>query len=284
MVLIYWENTYAKKPDNYNIIEQERLNDIPIDVVLIQQRFGQYQMLNPLSRLLHCPSIQLEHTLPFPGWSKEQFGEIKAIKGTINAYITNYSAGIWSDDKDYVIVNHGIDTDLFKSIKPLSLRNNSTVSVVNDWINRDVFCGFNIWKEAIKGIPHKVYGDTPGLSKPANPEELIEAYNSNRIFVNTSTISPIPTALMEAMACGCAVVALNNCAIPEVIKDGYNGILCNNVHELRNSIISLLENPDICEKLGNNARQTIKNKYNLDKFVRRWSEIFEYTSNLRKVF
>ena len=143
-------------------------------------------------------------------------------------------------------------------------------------------CGFKIWQKVIDGFPFKVFGDTPGLSKAApSTQVLIEEYNKSLIFLNTSTISPVPTVLLEAMSCGCAVVSTATCMIPDSIQSGHNGFISNDVNELREKIVFLLQNPDIAKKIGINARETIKSRLGLDRFVNDWNKIFY--SNLRYI-
>ena len=122
-------------------------------------------------------------------------------------------------------------------------------------------------------------GDTPGLSKPAaSIEELVATYQNSRIFLNTSTISPVPTALMEAMSCGCAVVTTATCMIPEIIENGVNGFISNDPEELKQYLVDLLNNEDLAKKIGSNARNTITEKYSTSKFVDSWNRTLEISS------
>ena len=155
------------------------------------------------------------------------------------------------------------------------------LSVVNDWINRDYCCGFNIWKQISEEIPTKVVGDTPGLSEPAKSvDDLVNQYRSSQVFLNTSTLSPIPMSLLEAMSCGCAVVSTNNCAIPEVIKDGENGFFFDNPAEARQKISMLLSNPELARRIGQNARDTILSNFSEGVFIDKWNDIFRRASNM----
>jgi glycosyltransferase involved in cell wall biosynthesis len=150
--------------------------------------------------------------------------------------------------------------------------------VVNCWIERDWCCGFRFWEEATRGFPVFVLGDTPGLSRPAGSvEELAAAYRGAQVFVNTSTVSPVPTALLEAMASGCCVVSTDTCMIPEVITDGENGILCRTAHEMRVKLDELLSDPTRCEALGRAARQTILERFSKQSFLDGWDDIFRDT-------
>ena len=48
------------------------------------------------------------------------------------------------------------------------------------------------------------------------------------IFVLTSESESFPNGLLEAMACGCCVVASNVGGVPELVKDGVNGLIFPN--------------------------------------------------------
>jgi len=54
---------------------------------------------------------------------------------------------------------------------------------------------------------------------------VLRILSSSDIFVLTSVEEGLPTSLIEAMALGKAVIATNVGGIPEVVKDGMNGIL-----------------------------------------------------------
>ena len=266
-----WKEKYAALPGNYRLIGNRIPIDVDFDLVLSQNKFGQFQALKPIADQLQIPLVSLEHTLPFPGWQPEILSACKNSRGYKNVFISDYSKNIWGIDGD--VIEHAVDTDSFfpldKEREPMCL------SVVNDFINRQWCCGFDIWQQAVDGLPHKVYGDTPGLSKGISPAELAVEYNSNLVFLNTSTISPIPTVLLEAMACGMAVVSTATCMIPSVIEDGYNGFISNDVDVLREKIILLLHNPELARKIGQNAVETINKRFNIPKFVNKWNQVFK---------
>ena len=146
------------------------------------------------------------------------------------------------------------------------------LSVVNDWINRDWCCGFAIWQRVTKDLPVFPVGDTQGLSRPSkNIGELVDFYQTSQIFINTSTVSPIPSALLEAMSCGSACVSTANCMIPEIIVHGYNGFITNDEKEMREYLQLLLNDEKLRDYLGKNARQTILEKFSLEQFVNNWN-------------
>ena len=95
-------------------------------------------------------------------------------------------------------------------------------------------------------------------------EVLKELYGKCDIFCLPSRIGSdgnregIPVTLMEAMAYGKAVISTKHAGIPELVDD----ILVeeNNVTELTAAIERLLDNPELCGKLGERNREIIKKR------------------------
>ena len=282
-----WNESYAKIPENYQLLNKDLKEDqiplhLDLDLVLSQNKFGQYQIANQFSKNLHLPLVSLEHTLPVPNWSAEILQSLQNMRGDINVFISEFSIDKWKwqNNGDTAVIHHGVDCELFKPDAEVE-REDHILSVVNDWINRDWCCGFNIWQRVANKLPTFVVGDTPGLSEPAkNTEELVKTYQTSTIFLNTSTISPVPTELLEAMACGCAVVSTSTCMIPEIIENGINGFISNDEKELEQYLIDLLNDEELSQKLGAEARKTIEGRFSQNQFIRNWDNIFNTASQI----
>jgi hypothetical protein len=221
-----------------------------------------------------------------------QLNNFKTFPIDQDTFISKYNMEEWGLGKSNAkFIEHGIDVD-FWCPNPKIKRDNVCLSVVNEWPNRDWCCGWELWKQTVEPkqirhghgqngqqqLPVKVVGKSPGLSEPAkSTEHLREIYQSSKIFYNTSLHSPVPTVLLEAMACGCAIVSTANCMIPEVIRHQHNGLISNDPDELREFLEQLLQDDDLAEELGNNARKTIKAKYTLNRFVKNWDRILQST-------
>lgn len=80
-------------------------------------------------------------------------------------------------------------------------------------------------------------------------------------FINTYGPVDYPLSILEAMASGLPVVATNVGGIPEIVKHGENGLLIepNNPIDLANTIIYLLNNPDVIEVMGKKGVSSIQN-------------------------
>jgi glycosyltransferase involved in cell wall biosynthesis len=62
--------------------------------------------------------------------------------------------------------------------------------------------------------------------------------------------------------------------IPEIIENGVNGVVTNNEKELRDACITLLQDPQLVAKLGQEARKTILQKFSKERFLAQWDQIF----------
>lgn len=281
-----WVDKYAKLPQNHILLNSKYRQQLPDhitpDLVLSQNRLAHLKAAQEISNFWNIPLISLEHTLPMPSWPEHHIKGMAQMRGHVNVFISEYNKKMWYGQPNDIVIRHGIDIDVFK---PQKIKKRKVVlSVVNDWINRDEPCGFTLWKQVTNypdpALPLFVVGDTPGLSEPAKDiNELVSAYNSSYIFLNTSQVSPVPTAMMEAMSCGLPVVSTNNCMIPEVVQHGYNGFLSNDPMELRQYCIELLKNDELRNKIGENARKTIVEHFPLSKFQESWEKLFRSIVN-----
>ena len=277
-----WVEGYAPVPKNTVLLNPEKASaqipeHIDIDLVLSQNKFGQFSIAEQICQQLNVPMISIEHTLPMESWPLQQLESLYRMRGNRNIFISEYSRGRWGwSENEADIIHHGVNTELFC---PEGKKQPVVLSVVNDWVNRDWCCGYNLW-EHITGYPNsqlplRVIGDTPGLSEAAkSTEELVREYQKSRVFLNTSLISPVPTSLLEAMSCGCAVVTTGTCMIPEIIENGENGFMSNNPEELRGYVDKLLADEKMAAEMGEKARKTILENFGMQKFLNKWNELF----------
>jgi len=279
-----WDESYGEKPKNhYTLPKNSIYHGLDFDFILSQSKFGQIQASRQVNQMLRLPVVSLEHTLPIPSWPNEQFLHLKQMTGDINVFISKYSVGRWGlTGEPHEVVHHSVDAELFKPGN--GERQGTVLSVVNEFKDRDYCCNYEGWCRITEPLKDKVklVGNNPGLSEAIGPGDLAKEYQKALIFLNTSTISPVPTSLLEAMACGCAVVTTATCMIPEIIQDGVNGFISNDEEQLQSSIQNLLNDPGLAKKLGENARQTILEKFNEDSFVGNWNSIFNKAYGLKK--
>lgn len=265
-----WDSSYARMPRNYFSLES-----IPIafnyNLVLCHTSDERLNIAKELSSQLGIPLIRHCHTLPFSNEEIENFNH-----GTpdLNTFISKYSMDLWMPNRPSVVIEHGIDTSFWNnSSRNLNEVDDVCISVVNYWQSRDWACGWNLWRQCSRDLPVVVVGKNPGLSEPMSPFELKSAYLKSRVFLNTSLHSPVPMSLLEAMACGCAIVSTNSCMIPEIIEHGHNGFLANDADELNMYCKMLLSDHELANTMGLAAARTIQKKFNEANFINNWNHV-----------
>ena len=282
-----WLKEHAPMPENYyQLPESSIFPGLNFDLILVQSKFGQFQTVANINQRLQLPVVVLEHTLPHLNWPREHTESLKNMRGDVNVFITEYSKGKWGVDGD--VIYHSVDTDLFKPDDAEGKivdwkRKDQVLTVAHDFINRDYALNYYGWDRITKDLPRVVVGNTEGLSKaPESVMELVRTYQESSIYINPSTLSPVPTSMLEAMACGCAVVSTATCEIPNIIEDGVNGFITNDENELRGRVQKLLAEPELARKMGKAARQTILEKFSEERFINEWNNIFNKTYGVVK--
>jgi len=89
---------------------------------------------------------------------------------------------------------------------------------------------------------------------------LARQFKECSFLVCPSTYEPFPLVVLEAMACGKAVIASNVAGIPELVKNNKNGLLFNpfNERELKDKINYLSQNESERKRLGRKALRTAR--------------------------
>lgn len=278
-----WDGRYATLPANHVVLppcggEVSLPPDVTPDLVVAQHRFGQYQAFKPLADRLQVPLLVVEHTLPRPEWGENDLAAIRLMRGDANAFITRESRAAWGWGDEAAVVEHGVDTDLFRPGGP---RHAAVVAVANDYVNRGDVLGFDVWREATRGMPVRPLGDTPGLSEaPASVEDLAAELAAGSVFACTARSSPIPMSLLEAMAAGMACVCIRQSAVASVVEHGVNGLLADDAAGFRAHLMAVRADPGLRARLGGAARETVLRRFPLEKFRAAWLDLFRKTADM----
>lgn len=108
---------------------------------------------------------------------------------------------------------------------------------------------------------------------------LSELYNSCDIFVNPSYATEkweelFGITIVEAMACGLAVIASDSVGPREVVKHGRNGLLFpqKDITRLKSELVYLINNPIVRRRLGHSAATFAHKTYDLHVVQKQWNQ------------
>jgi len=81
--------------------------------------------------------------------------------------------------------------------------------------------------------------------------------------------------ILEAMASGIPIVGSNLGGIPDIVKDGENGLLAKpgDVKSLADALLRLLRNEDMMKKMGDNGLKRVKD-YSWDKISKETEQLY----------
>jgi len=204
------------------------------------------------------------------------------------------------DDKKIVIFSQAVDTELFKPEKHNDIPND-IISVARINPEKGLETIIDSIPFVLKKFPNakfKIIGTkedpsyfnklqkiitTSGVSNNIEfvggvpHDNLSKWYNSSKVFVLTSKTEEQSIVTLEAMSCGLPVIVTPVGALADLVKYGENGYLIDhkNPEILAQHVMTLLENDELREKLGDKARKTIVDNYRWDVYVEHMTKMFE---------
>ncbi|MBD5488012.1 MAG: glycosyltransferase family 4 protein [Lachnospiraceae bacterium] len=136
---------------------------------------------------------------------------------------------------------------------------------------------FDGTKEILEGLIEE-YHAKDYIHLMGASDSLEKELTNAALFAFTSDWEGLPNALMEAMALGLPIVATDcPCGGPRTIMtDGVDGLLIpiKDQQALEDGINRLIENPELAEQLGSNARK-IADRTNAQAVYEQWRDYIE---------
>lgn len=190
----------------------------------------------------------------------------------------------------HVLIPNYVETDVFRPMKTVKEKEGSICFIGKLSEQKNLFALL----KAVKTLPYTLSIVGSGeqeeeLKEFANKDDinasfidnipnhkLPEILNQHELFILPSLWEGMPKTLLEAMACGLPTIGTKIDGTKDVIEHGKNGILCEtDPGSIREAIRTLMEDGELKEKLGKNARRTIVEHYNLDNSVEKELKLME---------
>jgi glycosyltransferase involved in cell wall biosynthesis len=99
----------------------------------------------------------------------------------------------------------------------------------------------------------------------------------NLLVLPSINPDPLPTVVLEAMACGKPVVGYAHGGIKEMVSDDYNGLLAapRNIVDLRLKINSIISSPQKIIKLGINSKKRQLKCFSVESLIMNFELIYD---------
>jgi colanic acid/amylovoran biosynthesis glycosyltransferase len=109
-----------------------------------------------------------------------------------------------------------------------------------------------------------------------NQDRIRSFYANADIFCLPSFAEGLPVVLMEAMAMQIACVSTNITGIPELIRDGVDGLLVSpsDLDALTGALSCLMDDDGLRERLAISGRKRVLEQYELERNVEKLADIF----------
>lgn len=216
---------------------------------------------------------------------------------TITDQVKRLYSGFFDEDKIRTIPL-GVDTDVFRPSKDYGQRQSSEILFAGylyklkgvEYLMR----AMHIIAKERKDVKLRIIGNGPdkhNLQKLAETLDLKTSvifddvvpytrmpkyYQQSDVFCFPTLGEPFGKVIIEAMACAKPVVASNIGGSTEIIQNGKNGILVppGRPEILAREILSILESERAGKIMGENARDTVIEKYSWQKIAEDYHRLY----------
>jgi len=112
--------------------------------------------------------------------------------------------------------------------------------------------------------------------------DIYSLLKKSDLFILLSSKEGLPISCLEAMGSKLPIIASKINAFSEIIQDGINGFLVNrlNLNEISNSIIKLIQNKELREKISLNNFDIVLKKFDINKNVKDYESLYFEIMNL----
>lgn len=140
-----------------------------------------------------------------------------------------------------------------------------------------VIVGDGSMKKAYQSMIKKLHITNVSLLGYIDHEDLIRLYYLADVYVGPSIWDdPMPLTVIEAMASKTPLVVTKKGGIPLAVKDHFNGLFVRprNSSDIAEKVNYLLENPELCAKMGERSREIVERKFTWTKIASRFFQLY----------
>ncbi|MCH6236780.1 glycosyltransferase family 4 protein [Cognataquiflexum rubidum] len=241
--------------------------------------------------------VYTDHThlvnLEYPGFSKHKLNPLSWQQEEANFYKRTDGLFTMSNHvKNSLLNQYHIDASKVKCVfaganisqenisYPLSRYQAKKILFVGvDWVRKggpELVEAFKLVLQKHPNAQLDIVGCDPGIDV-ANVQiwgklpihEVKKFYENASVFCMPSKREPFGIVYLEAMAHKLPIVALKIGALPDFVDDGKSGYLVDfmDIQGLADKLCILLENPDLCQQMGELAFEKVRQQYSWNSSI-----------------
>lgn len=280
-----------------------------IDIVHAQWFFPSGLTASVAAKIFHKPLIFSSHgpdilNLSSVFWDKTRKFVIKQanLVTVISPFFIKNLIDLYPPVKDKIFsISMGIDTNLFffqpnrnnEEPKLLFVGRLSPVKGVNYLIRalprilekfpkaRLEIVGYGSQEKELKALVKNLSLENKIIfSGGVVNKELPKYYHKSSVYILPSLVEGLPVAIMEAMACGCPVIATSVGGVTDLIENNVTGLLIipKSVDEISQSVIKILSDKTLRENIIRNARKKIEENYEWNIIASKFENLYDKVS------
>lgn len=245
----------------------------PLDLLLFQDDHqyleDQHQFLSPEQRRL--PKIYIEHDPPRE--NPVDTRHIVSDDDTLVVHVTAFNRLMWDTRAPTRVIDHGVIAPRAGYTGELA----RGLVVINNIATRGRRLGFDLFEQVRAEVPLDLVGmgaEQAGGLGEIRHAELPGFAARYRFFFNPIRYTSMGLAVIEAMMVGLPIVALATTEMVTVVKDGVNGFIDTDPSRLVTRMQALIKNAEAARRLGEEARRTALERFNIGRFVADWNDAY----------
>ena len=145
-----------------------------------------------------------------------------------------------------------------------------------------VIAGYGDLVEEIKEWSHKMPEKIQFIGEINHAEVLERSVEADLLFILRDPIVPVNkyicgSKILEAMMCGRPILVNKGTSTANKVREENCGLVvdANNIDEIKEAIIKLRDNPELCKELGANARKAYEERYSWEIMERRLITLYQ---------
>jgi spore maturation protein CgeB len=186
---------------------------------------------------------------------------------------------MFKDKHDHVFyAPRGVNTKLFVPEDKKTYTNELRVGWAGSLTNHPGKRGYyDFIVPAIEKMDGVVLETAAREEKWRTQKEMVEFYHSLDAYICASWTEGTPNPALEAASCGLPIVTTRVGNMPELIKDGYNGIFIErDINSIISALTKLRDDRELAAKMGERNREEILKNWSWEKQVENYDRVFEF--------